>query len=90
MKVIKQVADVMRRCPAMVLEIAGHTDGTGAPGSNDRLSKLRAVAIAALLVKRGIETKRVRAVGYGATRPVADNVTPAGKARNRRIEFNAT
>ena len=90
MKVIKQVADVMRRCPAMVLEIAGHTDKTGAPGSNDRLSKSRAVAIAALLVKRGIETKRVRTVGYGAARPVADNVTPAGKARNRRIEFNAT
>ena len=86
--VIKSIASAMRRCPAMKIEIAGHTDSTGTPGFNETLSKDRAEAIRALLVKAGLEPARVKAAGYGSSRPVADNVTPAGKAKNRRIEFN--
>lgn len=88
-KVIQRIATAMKGCPALKIEIAGHTDGTGSSVLNDTLSKSRAEAIAEALIKSGIAAVRVTAVGYGSARPVADNVTPAGKARNRRIEFNA-
>jgi OmpA-OmpF porin, OOP family len=86
--VIDQIASVMKRCPAMRIEIAGHTDSTGTPGFNETLSRDRAEAIATLLVKGGIDNARMKAAGYGSSKPVADNVTPEGKAKNRRIEFN--
>jgi OmpA-OmpF porin, OOP family len=86
--VIDRIADVMKRCAAMRIEIAGHTDSTGTAGFNETLSRDRAAAILALLVKAGVSTARMKSAGYGPSRPVADNVTPEGKAKNRRIEFN--
>ena len=88
-KVIQQIAGTMKRCPAMTIEIAGHTDSTGPDGLNETLSKARAEVIVVLLTKSGIEATRLKAIGYGSSRPVTGNVTPAGKARNRRIEFIA-
>ncbi len=84
---IGRVVKAMKRCPAVKIEIAGHTDRTGSVGFNETLSKARAEVIRKLLVRRGVDAARVTAIGYGAARPVADNETPAGKARNRRIEF---
>ncbi len=88
-KVIQQIAGTMKRCPAMKIEIAGHADSTGSDGLNEILSKARAEAIAVLLTKSGIAATRLKAIGYGSSRPVTGNMTPAGKARNRRIEFVA-
>ncbi|MBG05418.1 MAG: hypothetical protein CMM59_15240 [Rhodospirillaceae bacterium] len=67
--------------------IEGHTDSTGPDGYNRNLSIKRAVAVRTALMKRGIEGHRLSALGFGETRPVADNTTQAGQAANRRVTF---
>jgi OOP family OmpA-OmpF porin len=69
------------------LTIEGHTDNSGDAAKNGKLSEKRAEAIRAYLMTRGIAADRLTAIGYGATRPVADNRTPAGRAKNRRVEL---
>jgi OmpA-OmpF porin, OOP family len=68
----------------MVVEIQGHTDNVGKPEDNMKLSGERAKVVMDFLVKKGIDPKRLTAKGYGDTRPIADNSTPEGKAKNRR------
>jgi outer membrane protein OmpA-like peptidoglycan-associated protein len=84
---LRAVADIVARCPDLAVQIAGHTDDVGSDAANDRLSRARAAAVADWLVDRGIAGDRLRATGFGETRPVADNATAEGRARNRRIEF---
>lgn len=78
---------VAHRCPAAKVEIAGHTDADGPDSVNQRLSNTRAGAVMAYLVKAGIAQDRLKAMGYGETKPIASNKTKEGKAQNRRIEF---
>jgi outer membrane protein OmpA-like peptidoglycan-associated protein len=66
-------------------EIAGHTDSVGNSAANQRLSDARANAVIEYLRSKGIDGNRLTAVGYGDTRPIADNATAEGRARNRRI-----
>jgi OOP family OmpA-OmpF porin len=66
-------------------EVVGHTDSVGNSAANQRLSEARANAVVAYLRSKGIDGSRLTAVGYGDTRPVADNATEEGRARNRRI-----
>ena len=73
-------------CPG-ALRIAGHTDNAGAADFNMDLSRKRANAVRSALVQRGMDPRRIFAEGHGASRPVADNTTEAGRARNRRIEI---
>ena len=68
-------------------EVEGHTDNTGTDAINQPLSERRAQAIVEELVKDGIAASALTARGYGSSRPVADNATPEGRARNRRVEF---
>lgn len=68
------------------VEIAGHTDDVGDDDSNMKLSQDRADAVVAYLVEHGISEDRLTSVGYGETKPVADNGTDAGRAKNRRTE----
>jgi outer membrane protein OmpA-like peptidoglycan-associated protein len=68
-------------------EVEGHTDASGTDAVNQPLSERRAVAVMDHLVTRGIEAWALTARGYGSSRPVADNTTPEGRARNRRVEF---
>jgi outer membrane protein OmpA-like peptidoglycan-associated protein len=68
-------------------EVEGHTDGSGTDAVNQPLSERRAAAVVDHLVSRGIETWALTPRGYGSSRPVADNATPEGRARNRRVEF---
>ncbi len=70
------------------LRIEGHTDNVGSADSNQTLSGQRALAIKAALVAKGIKKERLLAVGFGQTKPVADNTTEEGKAKNRRTEFH--
>jgi OOP family OmpA-OmpF porin len=86
-KALVRVIRALKSCGNVKFEIAGHTDSVGSAGYNAKLSKSRAEAIRALLVKRGIDAGRIRTAGYGLAKPVADNKTPAGRAQNRRIEF---
>ena len=73
--------------PAVQIEIGGHTDSTGPAAQNQALSLQRAQAVRTYLIQKGVPAARLTAVGYGATKPIADNATPEGRARNRRIEF---
>lgn len=81
------LADIAKECRAFRIEIEGHTDAEGTDERNQRLSDRRAKAVADFLVKSGVDMKRLTTVGYGATRPIADNATADGRAKNRRIEF---
>lgn len=69
------------------LRIEGHTDWIGSDEYNMRLSQRRAESVRHYLIKKGISPDRLTAVGYGESRPVADNNTDEGRARNRRTEF---
>ena len=69
-------------------EVGGHTDSSGGDAINQPLSERRARAVAEHLVSRGIDASAVTSKGYGASRPVADNATPEGRAKNRRVEFS--
>ena len=84
---LKALADVANKCPAYKIEIAGHTDSEGTDERNQKLSDRRAQAVLDFLSRTGVDPKRMTTVGYGATRPLADNATADGRAKNRRIEF---
>ncbi|MEO0830013.1 MAG: OmpA family protein, partial [Pseudomonadota bacterium] len=84
---LETLADVVARCPNLLVEVAGHTDSDGSEISNRRLSEERARAVAGFLVETGIEADRLVARGYGEANPVVPNTTAENKRRNRRIEF---
>ncbi|MBI2417319.1 MAG: OmpA family protein [Ignavibacteriales bacterium] len=69
------------------VEIEGHTDNVGSAELNKRLSQDRADAVKRFLVAKGVDASRLTAVGYGPSRPIADNKNSEGKSFNRRIEF---
>lgn len=69
------------------VEVIGHTDNQGNPNNNLILSRARAEAVKAYLVQKGIAAERITTNGLGDAQPVADNETPEGRTRNRRIEF---
>ncbi|MBW4985017.1 OmpA family protein [Mameliella sp. CS4] len=69
------------------LRVEGHTDNFGAEGVNRMLSRLRAEVVATEIAKRGVPEVAMEVLGYGPDRPVADNATPEGRARNRRISL---
>jgi OOP family OmpA-OmpF porin len=68
-------------------EIAGHTDSVGSHAANQTLSEARAAAVVAYLRTTGLDAARLRARGYGETKPIADNSTAEGRAQNRRVNF---
>jgi OmpA-OmpF porin, OOP family len=68
-------------------EIGGHTDAIGTAEDNMKLSRARAEAVRAYMILKGVDADRLIAVGYGLERPIGDNATRDGRARNRRIEF---
>lgn len=67
--------------------VEGHTDATGSREKNQQLSMQRAQAVRQSLISDGVPPDRIQAVGYGESRPVTDNATPAGRATNRRVEI---
>jgi len=84
---LDEVADVLKNRPTMKVSVDGHTDSTGSAKLNEKLSQKRSEAVRLYLIKRGIESDRLMAKGYGPSKPVADNKTKEGRARNRRTEF---
>lgn len=69
------------------ITIEGHTDSTSTPEHNQQLSERRAMAVKQHLTTAGIQADRLEATGFGATKPVATNSTPLGRAANRRVEL---
>ncbi|AUX35133.1 MULTISPECIES: OmpA family protein [Sorangium] len=85
---MEEIADVLQRNPNIrKVEIQGHTDNTGGREHNQTLSEARANSVRAWLIRAGVDGSRLLAKGYGQDRPVAPNVTPANKAKNRRVQF---
>jgi outer membrane protein OmpA-like peptidoglycan-associated protein len=84
---IDRVAAMMKRHPDLFLRIEGHTDNTGDPDDNLRLSAQRALAVQAMLIAAHVDGKRLDAVGVGGLQPLASNATAEGRDKNRRIEL---
>ena len=84
--VVDEIAEALRGTPDATVIVAGHTDSQGAAQANLDLSQRRAAAVVRALVAAGIDAYRLSSEGYGETRPVADNATPEGRERNRRVE----
>lgn len=87
-RLIAQLAELAKACP-IGLAVEGHTDNVGSGQFNRRLSQARAEAVVAALVDLGVDSARLSPRGFGADRPIADNSTLAGRAKNRRIEIRA-
>jgi outer membrane protein OmpA-like peptidoglycan-associated protein len=87
-KALAPVGELLTSQASLKLEIQGHTDNVGAPAANLKLSQDRAAAVKAYLVKTfGVAADRLLPVGLGDTRPVGDNKTDDGRAKNRRVEL---
>lgn len=84
---LNRLADAARACPDVMIEIEGHTDSEGIDARNQPLSERRAQSVVDYLTAAGVPVQRMKAVGYGSSRPIAPNDTAANRARNRRIEF---
>lgn len=87
-RLLDKLAETARGCPGRIL-VEGHTDSVGDADSNQRLSEARAAAVRNALLARGVPATQLEALGYGQTKPLADNANEAGRAANRRIEFKA-
>ncbi len=84
---LDRLSTFLKANPTVRIEIAGHTDDRGDPAANLVLSQKRAQAVVAYLAKAGIEPARIRAVGWGKTRPAVPNTSDENRQRNRRIEW---
>lgn len=87
---VNNLASILKAYPHATIQLAGHTDNTGTPQTNQQLSLERANAVKTMLVNSGIGENRISTVGYGQDRPVTSNDTEDGRARNRRTELTVT
>lgn len=84
---LRLLADSLQDYPNTTVDIIGHTDNTGAAAYNQNLSSRRAASVAAILSDGGVTRSRLRAFGRGEDAPIASNLTPEGRAQNRRVEI---
>jgi outer membrane protein OmpA-like peptidoglycan-associated protein len=85
--IIDQVVALLKANPGLKLSIEGHTDNVGTPQENKTLSEQRARSMMNAIVSQGIAAARLSAVGWGQDRPIADNRSEEGRAKNRRVEI---
>ena len=85
--ILDQIVTIMKENPEYNLSIKGHTDNSGKADKNQVLSEDRANAVKDYLTQHGVEGSRMTAQGFGQDQPVANNKTAAGRALNRRVEF---
>jgi len=88
-KSLNNVVAILKADESLFLDIDGHTDASGADDKNQVLSENRAKAVKDYLISKGIAESRLTFTGYGDAKPVADNATAAGRAKNRRTEMTA-
>jgi outer membrane protein OmpA-like peptidoglycan-associated protein len=84
---MNRVAQVLNQYPDTTILIAGHTDSTGSESYNQQLSERRAVAVKNALGGQGVNPARLSTIGYGESRPIADNSIESGRQINRRVEI---
>lgn len=85
--ILDEVVMLMKSRPELRIAVHGHTDSRGSKAMNQKLSENRAAACMKYLVKKGIDQGRLESAGFGPDKPIADNNTADGRARNRRVEF---
>jgi outer membrane protein OmpA-like peptidoglycan-associated protein len=85
--VLSDIAGVMSKYPETKIEVQGHTDNVGSNADNLQLSQLRAQSVSSALSAQGVDSSRIKSVGYGESMPVATNDTAAGRETNRRVEI---
>jgi outer membrane protein OmpA-like peptidoglycan-associated protein len=86
-ELLNEVADVIKSNPRLEVRIEGHTDSSGSPKRNMKLSQGRADAVRTYLITQGVPAPHLSAEGFGPTKPIASNASSKGKALNRRVEF---
>ncbi len=86
-KSLDEVARLMKEDTSLMLDIDGHTDSQGSDESNQVLSENRAKSVKDYLIKKGVDESKLKSTGFGETKPIADNKTAAGRAKNRRTEM---
>ena len=84
---LDSVALVLRKFDKTLIDVDGHTDSVGNAGYNMDLSNRRANSVANYLASRGVDPRRMSAMGYGLERPIASNASEMGRAQNRRVEI---
>jgi len=87
MPIVEQIIEMMKQAKDIKLSVEGHTDSDGSNESNLKLSEARAKAVVEAITKGGIDAARLRSAGFGEEKPIADNSTSEGKAKNRRVEL---
>jgi OOP family OmpA-OmpF porin len=87
-KVLAPIAALLQRNPEVVVEVAGYTDNKGSAAANHKLSEKRARAIANYFILKGVLDANLIINGHGPDNPIADNNTPEGRAKNRRVELH--
>jgi outer membrane protein OmpA-like peptidoglycan-associated protein len=85
--ILNEVETLMKARQELRIGVYGHTDNRGAPALNMKLSKERAAACMKYLVDKGVDPSRLESDGFGATKPLEDNASDAGRTKNRRVEF---
>lgn len=85
--IIDEIVKLMKEDPKLNLTIEGHTDNVGKSEYNKQLSERRAKSVMSAVAAKGIELKRLRSAGFGDQKPIADNATEEGQAKNRRVEL---
>ncbi|HJY41302.1 MAG TPA: OmpA family protein, partial [Steroidobacteraceae bacterium] len=84
---VREIATLLKSNPALKLSVEGHTDNVGDAAANKKLSEARAKSVTSAIVANGVDAARLSAAGFGQEKPVADNRTEAGRAKNRRVEL---
>ena len=84
---VKEIATLLKSNPALKLSVEGHTDNVGDAAANKKLSEARAKSVTSAIVAGGVDAARLSALGFGQEKPVADNRTEEGRAKNRRVEL---
>jgi outer membrane protein OmpA-like peptidoglycan-associated protein len=87
-EVLDEIADILAKYSGYSLSISGHTDSVGSKEDNQVLSEQRAESCMNYLVSKGVSSSRISHLGFGETKPVADNRVEAGRSLNRRVEFD--
>lgn len=85
--IIDQIVQMLKANPKLNISVEGHTDNVGNPKSNKTLSDDRAKSVVSAIAAQGIDAKRLSAAGHGQDKPIADNKTEEGRAKNRRVEL---
>lgn len=87
---LDKLADVMKKKSKWKIQIVGHTDSIGSEQANLELSQKRANQVKKYLEYRKVDPSQITASGMGETKPISDNSTKEGQAKNRRVEFTIT